>query len=152
MIIKSVFENQAEIPVKYTANDQNISPRLTLDFIPSNTQSLVLIMDDPDAPKGTFVHWIVWDITPSVRLISDGAPELNQMQVKQGTNDAGQRNYFGPKPPPGAPHRYFFKVYALSIPVLNLPEGSSKTDVEKAMQGHILDQTEIIGIYQNPSS
>ncbi len=149
MIVKTVFENESEIPLKYTANGQNISPSFTLDEIPKETQSLVLIVDDPDAPMGTFDHWIVWDILPSIRLISEGAPELNQMQVKQGTNGTGQHNYFGPKPPPGKPHRYFFKFYALNIPVLNLPEGSNKKDVEKEMQGHIIDQTQIIGIYQH---
>lgn len=151
MIIKSVFDNQQPIPLKYTANGQNISPALTLEAVPAEAQSLVLIMDDPDAPSGTFDHWIVWDILPSIRFISDGAPELNQMQVKQGTNHTGTRNYFGPKPPPGKPHRYFFKLYALDIPVLNLPEGATKKEVEVEMKGHIIDQAEIIGTYQHVS-
>jgi len=150
MLLKSVFENFAVIPLKYTANGQNISPSLFVESIPEGTQSLVLIVDDPDAPKGTFVHWVVWNIAPTIRTISDGAPELNQMHVKQGDNDAGQRNYFGPKPPPGKPHRYFFKIYALDLPVLNLPEGSSKAEVEKEIQGHILEKAEIVGIYQHP--
>jgi len=151
MIIKSVFQNEHTIPFKYTATGENISPALSLDFVPKEAQSLVLIVDDPDAPSGTFDHWIVWDISPSIRLISDGAPELNQMKVKQGTNHVGTRNYFGPKPPPGKPHRYFFKLYALDLPALNLPEGSTKKQVEEEMEGHILDKAEIIGIYQHPN-
>lgn len=152
MIIESVFENQQVIPLKYTGEGQNISPPLTFKQVPPNTKSLALIVDDPDAPRGTFDHWIVWNISPHVLAISEGAPEFDQISVKRGINSYGLTNYQGPKPPPGKPHRYFFKLYALDIPALDLPEGSSKQQVEKAIQSHILEEAQLIGTYQNSSS
>lgn len=148
MLIESVFEYQQPIPTKYTGDGQDISPPLKFEKIPEGTKSLVLIMDDPDAPHGTFDHWIVWNISPHVHAISEGAPELQKEPVKQGKNGFGTENYRGPKPPPGHPHRYFFKLYALDISKIDLPEGVNKQQVEEAIKGHILDQAELMGTYQ----
>jgi len=142
-ISSSAFENNSKIPSKYTCDGQDINPPLEIKDIPKGTQSLVLIVDDPDAPKGTFLHWLVFNINPDVSLIEENSlPE----GAVQGKNDFGKENYGGPCPPSGE-HRYFFKLYALDIK-LNLPAGSDLKEVEKEMKGHILDQTELIGFYQ----
>lgn len=149
MIIQTVFEDGQPIPAKYTCSGADVSPSISFLNVPNGTKSLVLIVDDPDAPRGTFDHWVVWNISPDVKSLSEGAKELfgKGSQAKQGTNGFGNAAYNGPCPPPGKPHRYFFKLYALDT-LLNIKEGSFKKDVEKAMQGHILDQVEIIGTYQ----
>lgn len=148
MFIQSVFEYQMPIPAKYTCEGQNLSPPLTFG-IPTGTKTLVLIVDDPDAPKGTFTHWTVWNIPPEVQSLSEGAKELftKGSTVKQGINDFGQTRYGGPCPPPGKPHRYFFKLYALDAPI-DLKEGANKQEVEKAMKGHIIDKAQLVGTYQ----
>lgn len=146
MFIESVFEYQQPIPAKYTGDGQNVSPPLKFGELPQGTKSLALILDDPDAPSGIFVHWVVWNISPNVLVISEGAPELNQ--AKQGKNSYDKTGYKGPNPPPGKPHRYFFKLYALDAPSLDLPEGSTKAQLEEAMKGHILDEAEFMGTYQ----
>ena len=110
--------------------------------MPKNAKSLALVMDDPDAPMGIFVHWVVWDIPPNTKEIRKGT-EPDGMQGKTGFGRVG---YGGPCPPSGT-HRYFFKLYALDIK-LDLPNGSSKKDLEKAMQGHTIEQAELIGNYQ----
>jgi Raf kinase inhibitor-like YbhB/YbcL family protein len=142
-ISSSAFENNSPIPPKYTCDGQDINPPLEIKDIPEGTNSLVLIVDDPDAPKGTFLHWLVWNIPPETTLIEES--HLPEGAV-QGKNDFGKENYGGPCPPFGT-HRYFFKVYALDK-VLDLPEGSSLKEVEEVMKGHILDQAQLIGLYQ----
>lgn len=135
------FEQNKSIPAKYTCEGEDINPGLVVEGIPSEAKSLVLIVDDPDAPMGTWVHWVVWDIPVASRI------EENSIPGKQGINDAQHHNYHGPCPPSGT-HRYFFKMYALDIDKLGLPEGSDKQAVEKAMEGHILGKTELIGLYK----
>ena len=149
MIIESIFQNQKPIPIQYTCDGDDISPPLKFQGIPSHAKSLVLIVDDPDAPRGTFDHWIVWNIPPHIQSLSESAKELfeEERTIKQGLNDFKELSYRGPCPPAGKPHRYFFKLYALDT-LLNLEEGASKQEVEKAMQGHILDQTALVGTYQ----
>jgi Raf kinase inhibitor-like YbhB/YbcL family protein len=142
-IKSSAFEHQGSIPAKYTCEGDDISPPLTFSGIPAEAESLVLILDDPDAPMGTFDHWLVWNLPPKQHHLSEGAKNLPVL----GRNDFEELRYRGPCPPPGKPHRYFFKLYALDIQ-LDLPEGSSKDEVEEAMKGHILDKAELIGIYQ----
>lgn len=137
------FAHHASIPQKYTCQGEDLSPPLRFSDIPDGTQSLVLIMDDPDAPRGTFDHWIVWNLLPQQNELKEGA----FISALQGTNGFGERNYRGPCPPAGKPHRYFFKLYALDT-ILNLKEGESKGAVEKAMKGHVLEQAELIGTYQ----
>ncbi len=152
MEIISVFQQGEKIDLCYTAEGENLSPPLQFKGVSSEAKSLVLIMDDPDAPQQTFVHWVVWDIAPSLKEMSAGAKELDQMKVGKGLNDAGTTDYFGPKPPAGPAHRYFFKLYALDLPSLNLKIGATKAQVEAAMHGHILAQAEVMGTYQQGNS
>lgn len=149
MIVESVFEYQKPIPVKYTCEGENVSPPLKFGEIPKESKSLVIIVDDPDAPRGTFDHWIVWNIPPQLTALSEGAKELftKGSIAKLGTNGYQDTNYRGPCPPPGNSHRYFFKIFALDN-MLDLPYGATKQEVEKAMEGHILDKATLIGTYQ----
>jgi len=137
------FENNNFIPDMYGANFDNINPALEIQNVPKNAKSLVLIMDDPDAlkPAGkVWDHWIVWNIDPNKNVIYD-----NTVPGIQGVNSAGKNSYGGPRPPDGT-HRYFFKLYALDTK-LNIPNSSKKKDVENAMQGHIIEKAELIGLY-----
>jgi Raf kinase inhibitor-like YbhB/YbcL family protein len=138
------FKDQGYIPSKYTCQGQDINPHLIFENVPEGTKSLVLIMDDPDAPIGTWDHWIVFNIPPEIREIKEN--EVPKGSVL-GTNSSKNLEYGGPCPPPGKPHRYFFKLYALDT-ILNLEQGARKKDVENAMQGHILDQTSLVGLYK----
>jgi len=139
-ITSSDFENNGHIPPKFTCQGEDINPPLLIDGIPEGTKTLALIVDDPDAPMGTWIHWVVFNI-PVVSKI-----EENTIPGKQGSNDFGRKDYGGPCPPSGT-HRYFFKIYALDSK-LNLEEGTSKQELEKGMQGHILDNAELIGLYK----
>ena len=134
------FENNKSIPARFTCEGEDINPALTIEGIPAGAKSLALIVDDPDAPVGTWVHWVVFDIPLS------GSIGENSVPGKQGINDFRRKDYGGPCPPSGT-HRYFFKIYALDRE-LALPEGISKQGLEKAMQGHILDKAELIGLYK----
>lgn len=143
MELKSTaFENQMPIPKKYTYDGDDISPPLSISDVPKDAQSFALIVDDPDAPTGTFDHWVAWNISPEKVEFSEG-----ESVPMQGKNDFGELRYRGPAPPPGGPHRYFFKLYALNA-MLELEEGATKEDLESAIEGHILDQAELIGTYQ----
>ena len=134
------FEHNGFIPKKFTCQGEDINPALNIEGIPEETKSLALINDDPDAPGGMWVHWVVFDIPLIVKIDEDSIPG------KQGINDFRRRDYGGPCPPSGT-HRYFFKVYALDRE-LNLKEGISKKELEKVMHGHILDKAELIGLYK----
>lgn len=134
------FKNNDFIPRKFTCQGEDINPALIIEEMPKETESLALIVDDPDAPMGTWIHWVVYDIAPVSRI------EENSIPGKQGSNDFGRKNYGGPCPPSGT-HRYFFKIYALDT-MLNLREGISKSGLEKAMEGHILAKAELIGLYK----
>jgi len=134
------FEHNGVIPSKFSCQGDDINPELIIEDLPNDAKSLALIVDDPDAPMGTWVHWVVYDI-PVIPKI-----EENSIPGRQGGNDFGRKNYGGPCPPSGT-HRYFFKLYALDTQ-LNLSEGISKQDLEKAIHGHILDKTELIGLYK----
>jgi len=142
-ITSPAFENNQMIPQKYTCDGENINPPLQINDIPAGTQSLVLIVDDPDAPSGDWVHWLVWNINPATKLIAENESPQGAIQ---GTNDFNKQNYGGPCPPSGI-HHYQFKIYALDT-VLNLPSSSRKKDLEKAMENHILDKEILIGLYQ----
>ncbi|RJQ83813.1 MAG: YbhB/YbcL family Raf kinase inhibitor-like protein [Desulfobacteraceae bacterium] len=135
----SAFKNNDPIPRKYTCQGEDVHPELIIEDIPQEAESLVLIVDDPDAPGKVFDHWVAYDI-PVTGKIGEGA-----MPGTQGVNDFRKSGYGGPCPPSGT-HRYFFKLYALDER-LNLPEGLGKGDVQKAVQGHVLDQAELIGVY-----
>ena len=136
------FENNKEMPSEYTCDGPNIAPELNIKDIPENAKSLALIMDDPDAPAGTWAHWVVWNIPPDTMTIKKG----KEPKGTQGTTSFGRRGYGGPCPPFGT-HRYFFKLYALDK-MLGLKEGSNKEDLEDAMDGHIIEKAELMGTYK----
>ncbi len=139
-VSSTAFEQMGAIPAKYTCQGQNINPALFITGVPPNTKTMALIVDDPDAPRGTFDHWVVWNISVGKPIAENSIPGT------EGVNGAGKKGYMGPCPPTGS-HRYFFKVYALDIS-LDLKEGADKKAVETAMQGHILGCGELIGTYQ----
>lgn len=139
------FDHDSIIPSLYTCDGPNISPPVSWTGAPPETKSLALIVDDPDAPRGDWVHWVVFNIPPETSGLEQDHRNLPPGAI-QGSNDFGRREYGGPCPP-GGEHRYFFKLYALDGPV-NLKPGASKTDLLAAMEGHILRKTELIGRYQ----
>ncbi len=139
-ITSEAFEHNAFIPVKFTCQGKGANPPLSIERVPKETKSLALIVDDPDAPGGDFVHWVVYDAPVTERI------EENTVFGKQGINSSGKPGYVSPCPPTGV-HRYFFKVYALDT-LLNLKAGISKSDLEFAMAGHILDKAQLVGLYQ----
>jgi Raf kinase inhibitor-like YbhB/YbcL family protein len=142
LVVKSpAFENNKLIPVKYTCDGDNVNPPLTIEDVPEGTKSLVLIVDDPDAPSGIWNHWVVWNIPPDARKI-----EENTVPGTEGISTSRKHNYGGPCPPYGT-HRYFFKVYALDAK-LDLTANSKKKDVEEAMESHILAEGELVGLYR----
>lgn len=146
LIIKSSgFKDGEYIPVKYTCAGDNVNPFLEIRNVPQGTKSLALIMDDPDATGGrTWDHWILWNIESGTQYISEDTVPHNAVQGKNGW---GSNRYGGPCPPEGnKPHRYMFKLYALDT-TLNLPEGSSKEELIGAMEGHILEDAVLIGMF-----
>jgi Raf kinase inhibitor-like YbhB/YbcL family protein len=144
----AAFSAGGAIPRKFTCDGPDVSPKLTWNDPPGKTQSFALIMDDPDAPAGTWVHWVIYDLPANTRELAEGVAKQEQLSngARQGRNDFGKIGYGGPCPPPGKPHRYFFKLYALGAK-LGLKAGATKADVERAMKGHILTQAELIGRY-----
>ena len=143
MQLKTVFEHNGNIPSKYTCDGEDLAPELTISDVPPNTEELVLIVDDPDAPMGTWVHWVVYNIPAGTKKID--AKSL-PMEAKQGITDFRRIGWGGPCPPSGT-HRYFFKLYAIDKK-LDLPEGASKQQVENAIKENIIEKTEIIGLYK----
>lgn len=136
------FEMNAFIPAQYTCDSDNVSPPLAWSDAPADTKSFALIIDDPDAPRGTWVHWVVWNIEPATTHTIEGTPPRGSTQ---GVNDFGTHAYGGPCPPSGT-HRYFFKLYALDT-MLDLPASADKGALERAMVEHILAHTELVGRY-----
>ncbi len=145
----SAFQEGEVIPTEYTCEGQDVSPPLAWDEPPAGTQSLVLIVDDPDAPVGVFTHWVLFNIPSDSRDLPEALPAQAQLPsgAQQGKNDFGRLGYGGPCPPPGRSHRYRFTVYALDQP-LELTAGASKKQVLDAIQGHILAQGQLTGTYQ----
>jgi Raf kinase inhibitor-like YbhB/YbcL family protein len=146
-IASSAFSNMQSIPAKYTCDGQDISPPLKWKGIPEKTKSIVLIVDDPDAPRGTWVHWVLYDIPPGVDSLSENQPRTDTLPsgAKQGLTDFKRVGYGGPCPPSGT-HRYFFKIYALDT-MLNLSAGKTKKEIEAAMKNHVVSQGEMVGTY-----
>lgn len=142
-IQSSAFQNNGSIPAKYTCDGLDVNPPLEFLDVPSNAKSLALIMDDPDAPAGTWVHWTLWDMDSKISSIPENSVPAG---VTQGVTSFGKPGYGGPCPPSGT-HRYFFKLYALDKE-LYLPSSTDKNGLLDAMQGHILDQAELIGLYK----
>ena len=144
----SDFAHGADIPNQFTCSGADISPALSWNEPPAATKSFALIADDPDAPVGTWVHWVLYDLPANLRTLPQNFPKSNQTAdgSRQGRNDFGKIGYCGPCPPPGKPHCYFFKLYALDAK-LNLKSGATKKEVESAMRGHVLAQGEYMGRY-----
>lgn len=142
------FSAGGKIPTQFTCDGVYISPALEWNAPPTGTQSFALIVDDPDAPVGTWVHWVLFDLPETLRSLPQNYPKSEQSAdgSRQGRNDFKKIGYGGPCPPAGKPHRYFFKLYALDAK-LGLKPGAVKKDVERAMQGHILAQGEYMGRY-----
>jgi Raf kinase inhibitor-like YbhB/YbcL family protein len=138
------FSNNEFIPVDFTCDGKDINPEIYIDEVPENTLSLVLIVDDPDAPMGVWTHWTMWNIPPQTKIIKQGSlPE----GAVEGITSFGKPGWGGPCPPQGKPHRYFFKIFALDKK-LDLSSSASRNDLEKAMEGHILDKAEFFGLYK----
>ncbi len=143
----SAFTANSLIPAKYTCDGQDVSPALSWDEPPAGTWSLALIADDPDAPMGTWVHWVLYNLSPDVRELAEGIPAQAQPPVggMHGITDFKRLGYGGPCPP-GGTHRYFFKLYALDR-TLDLKPGATKEQLLQAMSGHILATAELMGRY-----
>ncbi|MEW6221906.1 MAG: YbhB/YbcL family Raf kinase inhibitor-like protein [Candidatus Hadarchaeota archaeon] len=149
-ISSGAFSNGGNIPTRYTCDGSNVSPPISIEDVPAAAKSLALICDDPDAPMGVFVHWVVWNIPPNVTAIPEKVPMTGVVKslggAAQGVTDFGKIGYGGPCPPRGPPHRYYFKLYALDAK-LELGAGASKEELEGAMEGHILAKTTLMGKY-----
>ena len=141
-ISSTAFTEGMAIPRKHTCDGQNVSPQLSWSGVPAGARSLALVMDDPDAPSGTFVHWVLFDIPSAFSELSEGVERVGV----PGANGARKVGYSGPCPPRGPAHRYFFKLYALDK-TLGLSPGASKEALESAMQGHLLDSDQLMGRY-----
>lgn len=139
--VKSAFENFAQIPKKYTFDGDNAIPPFEISGIPPNAKSIAVIVEDPDAPSGLFVHLVAWNLPPTGKY-----PEANSLGGKEGVNSAGQYGYIAPCPPPGPAHRYFFKFYALDSS-LNLSGAVTREQLLDAMSGHIIAEGKIVGKY-----
>lgn len=148
-ISSTAFKDGSTIPKQYTCDGTDISPRISWDGVPAGTSSFVLIMDDPDAPVGTFNHWILYDIPSETRELPEGMSKEPALPggAKQGVTSFRRTGYGGPCPPKGPAHRYFFSLYALDIPNLGISTSASKEDVENRMKGHIIGKTATMGKY-----
>jgi Raf kinase inhibitor-like YbhB/YbcL family protein len=147
-LTSTAFQAGVTIPKQHTADGADLSPLLSWSEPPSGTKRLALICDDPDAPRGTWVHWVLFNLPAQARELEEGVPTTETLGngAKQGKNDFGNIGYGGPAPPKGKPHRYFFKLYALDTS-LDLSPGATKAKLEKAMRGHILDEGQLMGNY-----
>lgn len=145
----SAFASDAAIPRQYTCDGRDISPPLRIAGVPAGTRSLALVVDDPDAPRGTFTHWLIWNLPPDVQQLHEGLrhePRLPELgDARQGTNDFRSIGFRGPCPPAGV-HHYRFTLYA-SDAVLDLPERTHRAQLEEALKAHTIASTELIGTY-----
>ena len=146
-ITSSAFTEGSMIPAKYTCDGRDISPPLEWKDIPAGTKSFALISDDPDAPVGTWVHWVIYNIPPNVTKFDENMPHDKELKngMRQGSNDWPNIGYGGPCPPNGT-HRYYFKLYALDM-ILDLKTGATKAQLAQAMKGHILAEAQLMGKY-----
>lgn len=146
------FQNESNIPKKFTCDGEDCSPALQWEGVPSGTKSFALIMDDPDAPPGTWVHWVIYDLPATTTSLPEGVaksqegPQGSKQGLIWGVDTFSKIGYYGPCPPPGKPHRYHFKLYALDV-LLQLPPKATKFQLETKMKGHILGQTTLVGKY-----
>jgi Raf kinase inhibitor-like YbhB/YbcL family protein len=147
-ISSAALSNGESIPKKFTCDGPDVSPQLSWKDAPAATQSWALIVDDPDAPVGTWVHWVLYALPANTRELREGVEKREQIAAGglQGRNDFRKIGYGGPCPPPGTPHRYYFKLYALDTK-LDLKAGATKAELERAMKGHIVGETQLMGRY-----
>lgn len=143
------FGPGSDIPVQYTCDGDDISPPLRWNDPPAATGSLALVVDDPDAPGRTWVHWILYDLPAAERELPEGVPTDGTLEsgAKQGHNDFGRSGYGGPCPPRGTGHRYYFRLFALDA-ALGLRPGATRAQLDRAMRGHVLAQAELMGRYR----
>jgi Raf kinase inhibitor-like YbhB/YbcL family protein len=147
-LTSSAFESGGHIPELYTCSGNNEPPALKWTGVPDSTQSLVLILDDPDAPMGTFVHWVVYNLSPNIKGLPEAASASTSVaDAEQGINGLGSIGYTGPCPPPGKPHHYHFRLYALDQR-LELRAGSTAQQVKTAMKAHVISNSELVGIFE----
>jgi Raf kinase inhibitor-like YbhB/YbcL family protein len=148
-ISSSDFQNGGDIPKKFTCDGADVSPELSWTDPPPGTESFALIADDPDAPAGTWTHWVLYDLAAGTHSLAENVPKVDQLPNggMQGRNDFRKIGYGGPCPPPGNPHRYFFKLYALDSKP-ELKPGASRQEVEQAIKSHTLGKTQVMGKYQ----
>ena len=148
-LTSSAFRAGEPLPVNHTCDGNNVSPSLQWNGAPSGTKSLALIVDDPDAPMGTWVHWVLFNLPANTTDLAEDVPKGQYLPngARQGLNDFKHLGYGGPCPPPGKPHRYFFKLYALSA-TLDLKPGTTKKEVERSMEKHVLAQGQLMGTYK----
>ncbi len=148
-LTSSAFPNGSDIAAKYTCQGEDVSPELSWTEPPKGTQSFALIVNDPDAPVGDWTHWVLYDVPATARRLDEGVARSSQLSdgSRQGMNDFRRVGYGGPCPPPGKPHRYFFRLYALDRK-LDVAAGVPRGAVESAMKGHVLGQAELMGRYQ----
>ena len=147
-LLSTTFANGQPIPRDCTCDGENRSPHLAWSEIPVDTRSFALVCDDPDAPRGTWVHWVLFNLPADAVELAPGVPRTPELPsgARQGLNDSGNIGYDGPCPPPGTPHRYFFRLYALDS-ALNLTPGVKRSDLDEAMVNHILADTVLMGTY-----
>jgi len=147
-LVSSAFDEGEMIPKKYTCDDMDISPPLNWTSVPEGTNSFAIICDDPDAPMGTWVHWVIYNLPANINELSENVPALESLPngAKQGRNDFGKIGYGGPCPP-GGTHRYYFKIYALKKE-LDIEVGITKSGLLKAIEGHILSEAQLMGRYR----
>jgi Raf kinase inhibitor-like YbhB/YbcL family protein len=146
-VTSTAFVDGDTIPEKFTADGDDVSPPLRWGEPPSGTKSVAIVCDDPDAPSGLFTHWTAWDIEADQREVKTNcSPTANENGVRQGANGFGGTGYGGPKPPPGKPHRYRFRVYALDARP-DLRSGASRTEFDRAIDGHVLAEGMLTGKY-----
>jgi Raf kinase inhibitor-like YbhB/YbcL family protein len=148
-LVSAAFRDGTGIPVKYTCDGGDVSPPLSWSGAPAETRGFALIVDDPDAPVGSWVHWVLYNLPAGVAELPENVAKVESLDLdgaRQGRNDFRRPGYGGPCPPPGPAHRYFFKLYALDAP-LTLKAGAQKKDVEAAMEGHVLATAELMGTY-----
>jgi len=148
VVTSTAFKDGEMMPKRYTLDGENFSPPLAWTGVPAGTKSLALICDDPDAPRGTWVHWVIFNLPAGLTELPEQVPRSRTLNngACQGTNDFGKIGYDGPAPPSGT-HRYYFKIYALDK-LLDLKPGATKADVLKAMQGHVLAEGQLMGKYR----
>jgi Raf kinase inhibitor-like YbhB/YbcL family protein len=147
-LVSGAFDSGDSIPRKYTCDGDNISPPLSWRFVPDEANALVLVCDDPDAPEGPFVHWVLYDLPVDIRRLEEDVPRKGRLASGgvQGRNGSGKIGYSGPCPPRGSAHHYYFRLYALDQ-ALNLPPGASRQQVLNRIEGHVLDNARLLGLY-----